>query len=173
MKALPACLLLLPAALGAQVPIGAVTPPPLVYRGFAAGATFREFARQARTLAYRDTLVCQTSSRTARLMECGVSIRDPRDSTRYYLAAYLIDERVAQIALTDSGRSQLLTRTQTDLTRRFGRPDSVGRGMWQWRRGATVGRLTWRGRQDRRWISITLTDPTTMEQISRFVPPRR
>jgi len=174
-----ACLLLLalPAALAAQAaPVAVVAPPArppvpaLAYRGFAPGGSFRSFAQVARSLADRDTLVCQTSRRTARLMECGVRIRDPEDSVRYYVAAHFVDQQVDLIAFTDSGVTGLVTRTQRDLTRRFGRADSVGRGMWQWRREGVVARLTWRGRGERRWISFTLMHPATINQVRALVP---
>jgi hypothetical protein len=175
-----ACLVLLPTALAAQAAPAAISAtaaparppvPALAFRGFAPGTSFRDFAQVARSLADRDTMVCQTSRRTARLMECGVRIRDPQDSVRFYVAAHFVDQKVDLIAFTDSGVTGLVTRTQRDLTRRFGRADSVGRGMWQWRREGMVARLTWRGRGERRWISFTLTHPATMNQVRNLVPP--
>src|SRR5438128_95705 len=87
--------LLLPVVLAAQA------PP--VYRGFSPGMAYRDFATRAQALARRDTLRCNTSKKTAQLMECGVQIRDPSDSTNFYLSAYVIEGKVAMLSFGDSG----------------------------------------------------------------------
>src|ERR1041385_4225963 len=79
---------------------GPTLPPE--YRGFRPGMPYREFSERARALARGDQLRCNTSANTAQLMECGVPIRDPRDSARYYLSAYVIEGKVAMVALYDS-----------------------------------------------------------------------
>jgi hypothetical protein len=163
--------LLLPAAALAQ---GAPVAP--AYRGFAPGVPYREFAERARALAERDVLVCNTSHRTAQLMECGVAIRDPGDGARFYLSAFVLEGRIAMVALYDSagfgdGRgAALVERSQRDLVRRFGRPRRVGqaRSGWEWRYGRQVVRLSWRARGPARWVSITLTDTDVMDRIARY-----
>jgi hypothetical protein len=163
--------LLLPAPLAGQVTAPAVPPP---YRGFTPGISYRAFVQQARALADNDVLRCQTSPRTAQIMECAVLIRDPRDGARFYLSAHFIESDADMVALYDSagfGNARgvaLLDRTKRDLTRVFGRPHVLGAGAWQWRYGRRVVRLSWRGRGTARWVSITLTDGVVMDRISRY-----
>lgn len=146
-----------------------------VYRGFAPGMSYREFADRARRLSSRDTLRCNTSTNTAQLMECGVTIRDPGDSVRFYLSAYVIEGKVAMVALYDSAGfgdnrgGALVDRTKRDLTRTFGRPRPIGKSAWQWSYGRKVVRLSWRGRGPARWVSVTLSDNDVMDGISRYV----
>jgi len=161
--------LLLPMQLAGQ----AAAPPP--YRGFTPGITYRAFVQQARALADNDVLRCQTSPRTAQIMECAVLIRDPRDGARFYLSAHFIESDADMVALYDSagfgdGRgAALLDRTKRDLRHVFGRPHVLGAGAWQWRYGRRVVRLSWRARGTARWVSITLTDGQVMDRISRYV----
>src|SRR2546426_1517457 len=133
----------LPAALAAQVarpgapPTAPPPPPPPAspsYRGFAPGGAYRESATRARALTRQgaDPMVCNTSRRTAQLMECGVVIRDPTDSASFYLSAYVLEGKVAMVSFGDSGGVPLVDRLKTDLTTRFGRPQAVKNGMWQW-----------------------------------------
>jgi hypothetical protein len=166
----------LPALLASQ------TPPPdrpatLAYRGFALAATAAEFSARAQTLAVPAgaSLICTTSRRTAQLMECGVPVRDPVDSAGFYVAAYVIEGRVAFLSFGDSGTATLVERTQRDLESRFGRPHASRAGMWEWRArgGHEVVRLTWRGRGAVRWIYIALWDEPLMDRISRYVPRTR
>lgn len=158
--------LVLPAALPGQAPVPA-------YRGFTAGAPYREFAERARALARRDTLRCNTSRKTARLMECGVQIRDPVDSVAFYLSAYVLDGKIAMVAFTDSGGPRLVERTKRDLARRFGAAQRTQNGMWEWKHTRRLVRFNWRGRGDVRWISITLTDLDVMDGIHRFASGSR
>jgi hypothetical protein len=165
--------LLLPAHVAAQT--AAPTPPaPPPYRGFTPGIGYRAFVQQARALADNDVLRCQTSPRTAQIMECAVLIRDPRDGARFYLSAHFIESDADMVALYDSagfGNAHgvaLVDRTKRDLTRVFGRPHVLGAGAWQWRYGRRVVRLSWRGRGSARWVSITLTDGDVMDRISRY-----
>ena len=145
------------------------------YRGFAPGMSYRDFAARARKLSLQDTLRCNTSANTAQLMECGVAIRDPSDSARFYLSAYMIEGKVAMVALYDSagfgdGRGiALVDRTKRDLTRIFGRPRPIGKSGWQWSYGRKVVRFSWRGRGPARWVSVTLSDNDVMDGISRYV----
>ena len=90
---------------------------PLAYRGFVLAAPYGEFTARARLLAEPQTtpLVCNTSRRTAQLMECGAPIRDPADSARFYLAAYVLEGQVAFLSFGDSGSAPLVERLQRDL----------------------------------------------------------
>src|SRR2546430_9832018 len=160
--------LLLPVPLAGQ----ATVPPP--YRGFTPGIAYRAFVQQARALADNDVLRCQTSPRTAQIMECAVLIRDPRDGARFYLSAHFIESDADMVALYDSagiGNARgvaLLERTKRHLTRVFGRPHLLRACAWQWRYGRRAVRLTWRGRGAARWGSITLTDGVVMDRVSRY-----
>jgi hypothetical protein len=168
-----------PAAIG-QVPAAAPAPATApAYRGFSPGATYHDFAARAGVLAVRDPLICNTSKRTAQLMECGVIIRDPADSARFYLSAYLLEGKVAMVALYDSAGfgdrrgPALVARAQRDLQRALGPGRPIRRGTWEWRYPAgRVVRLAWRSRGDARWISITLTDQQVMAGIRRYLPVR-
>jgi hypothetical protein len=164
-----ALLLLLPAQLAGQ----AAAPPP--YRGFTPGISYRAFVEQARALADHDVLRCQTSPRTAQIMECAVLVRDPRDGARFYLSAHFIESDADMVALYDSagfGDARglaLLDRTKRDVARVFGKPHVLGAGAWQWRYGRRVVRLSWRARGAARWVSITLTDRDVMDRIRKYV----
>ncbi len=164
--------LLLPTALPAQA---ALRPP--IYRGFSPGMAYRDFAARARALSDRDALRCSTSTNTARIMECGVAMRDPADSARFYVSAHFIDGNADVVALFDSAGFgdhrgvALVDATGRHLTRVYGRPRLVKTGMWEWRYGRQAVRFSWRGRATARWVSITLTDYAVMDRISRFVSP--
>jgi hypothetical protein len=183
-----ALLLILPSLLAAQVPSSASPAPPvpdttregaaesaLAYRGFSLAAPYAEFTLQARALVAPGAapLVCNTSRRTAQLMECGELIRDPADSAQFYLAAYVLEGQVAFLSFGDSGGAPLVERAQRDLTGRFGRPHASRTGMWEWRVGREFVRLSWRGRGPARWIYISLWDDGLMERISSYVRRRR
>jgi len=152
----------------------AAAPAAPTYRGFAPGADYREFAGRAQSLARRDPLRCNTSRNTAQLMECGVVIRDSADGADFYLSAYVLEGKVAMVALYDSagfGDARgvpLVDRTKRDLTRAFGRPRPIGRSGWEWKYGRKVVRFNWRGRGTARWVSITLTDNDVMDRIGRY-----
>ena len=156
------CALLVPAALAGQ----GKAP---VYRGFSPGMTYRDFAARARALSARDTLHCNTSENTAQLMECGVTIRDPADSARFYLSAYVIEGKVAMVSLGDSGDARVVDRAKRDLTRRFGAGRPQGVASLEWKTGHRVVRLSWRGRGAARWVYVNLSDYDLMERISRYV----
>ena len=178
-------------ALGALVVpailVGQAPPPPSAapstpraaplpsYRGFTPGRSYQEFAARARGLALRDTLRCNTSRNTAQLMECGVMIRDPQDSARFYLSAYVLEGKIAMVSLTDSGGPRLVEWARRDLSARFGPSQRRERSMLEWASGRQVVRLNWRGRGNARWISITLRDDAVMDGIARYVrrPARR
>lgn len=143
------------------------------YRGFAPAASYREFAERARAFAQREPLTCNTSRRTAQLMECGVVIRDPQDSASFYLSAYILEGRVALLSFGDSGSSSLVERMQAELTRRFGPPTVTGAGTWEWTAGRQVARFNWRGRGARRWIFLEMRDGAILDSISKYLPRRR
>ncbi|MGH7529987.1 MAG: hypothetical protein ACREMN_06345 [Gemmatimonadales bacterium] len=169
-----AATVLLPVALAGQnppAPAAATSRPAatLSYRGFTAGKSYREFAQRARALAQRDVLRCNTSRHTAQLMECGVMIRDPRDSASFYLSAYVLEGKTAMVSLTDSGTPSLVDRTRRDLTAQLGPPQRRERSMLEWTSGRRVVRLNWRGARQWRVISITLTDNDVMDRISKYV----
>jgi hypothetical protein len=167
--------LALPIVLSGQTPTDAVrtTPSLLGYRGFAPGAPYREFAERARSLALSDTLRCNTSRNTAQLMECGVMIRDPQDSAKFYLSAYVLEGKIAMVSLTDSGGPRLLERRKADLAARYGKAQRRQLSMWEWSNGRRVVRFNWRGRGQARWISITLRDDDVMDGIARYVRSAR
>ena len=97
MRALTLALLFAPATLAGQAPTRpAPAPPPqgiLPYRGFRPGVSAAEFSTRARTLtrAGSTPLICNTSTRTAQVMECGVIIRDPDDGAEFYLSGHFVD----------------------------------------------------------------------------------
>ncbi len=159
-------------ALLAPVAIAAQAAPP--YRGFTPGISYRAFIERARALADSDVVRCQTSPRTAQIMECGVVIRDPGDRARFYLSAHFVEGKADVVALYDSagfGDARgvpLLNRTKQGLTRVFGRPRPIGKSAWEWRYGRKVVRFSWRGRGTARWVSITLTDRDVMDRIGRY-----
>jgi len=154
---------------------GSRPAPPPAYRGFSPGMTYRAFSQRARALSVGDTLRCNTSANTAQLMECGVRIRDPKDSARFYLSAYVIEGRTAMVALFDSAGfgdkrgTALVDRRKRDLTRLYGEAHAIGASSIQWAWGRQVVRLSWRGRGTARWVSITLSDNEVMDGISRYV----
>src|SRR5207244_3056616 len=137
----------------AQTPLKPVTPPPApptqpVYRGFTPGISYRAFVERAQALSDSDVLRCQTSPRTAQVMECGVVIRDPKDAARFYLSAHFIDGNADVVAFYDSAGFgdrrgvALLDRTKKELARLFGRPRPIGKSGWEWpygRRAAQRG----------------------------------
>jgi hypothetical protein len=153
-------LLLAPLALAGQG-----SPP--VYRGFSPGMAYRTFAQRARDLSSRDALRCNTSANTAKLMECGVLIRDPSDNARFYLSAYVIEGTIAMVSFGDSGDARLLARTRQDLVRRFGRPRSRPTSL-EWRTGRRVVTFTWRGRGPARWFYINLRDDKLLQGTSPY-----
>lgn len=157
--------LLLPLLLVAQAQ--AVAPS---YRGFAPGRPYQEFAARARQLAgSADALRCNTSRQTAQLMECGVTIRDPSDSARFYVSAYVLEGRIAMVSFTDSGGPRLVEWARRDLTTWLGAPQRRERSMLEWKNGRRVARLNWRGAGQARWISITLRDDDVMDRIAKYV----
>ncbi len=153
------------------------SPAPPAYRGFTPGITYRAFVERARALADSDVLRCNTSPRTAQVMECGVAIRDPSDGATFYLSAHLIEGRADVVSLFDSAGfrdtrgPELVARTKRDLTQVFGRPRALGIGTWEWKYSRKVVRLNWRGRGSARWVSITLMDTDVMDGIKRYVGP--
>ncbi|MDP3911123.1 MAG: hypothetical protein Q8Q14_12100 [Gemmatimonadales bacterium] len=159
-----------PALLAAQTP-AAASPAASApsYRGFTPGRPYQEFATRARELAGGDALRCNTSRQTAQLMECGVMIRDPKDSARFYLSAYVLEGRIAMVSFTDSGGPRLVEWARRDLTTRLGPPKRRERSMLEWSSGRHVARLNWRGAGQARWISITLRDDEVMDRIARYV----
>jgi hypothetical protein len=168
-------LLALLAAVALQAPQAAPrTALAVTYRGFTPGRPYQEFAERARALARRDTLRCNTSRKTAQLMECGVMIRDPSDSARFYLSAYVLEGRIAMVSLTDSGGPRLVEWARRDMTKRLGPAHRRERSMLEWTSGRRVVRLNWRGSGAARWISITLRDDDVMNRIARYVSrPKR
>jgi hypothetical protein len=159
----------------AQAPTpGPIRPDPLTLRGFSLTVPYRAFTKRARAVTASDSapLLCNTSRRTAQLMECGVQMRDPTDGVGYYVAAYVLEGRVAFLSFGDSGTVTLVTRAQREMETRFGRPRASRAGMWEWRSGREVARLTWRGRGDARWIYISMWDEPLMDRIARYVPRR-
>ena len=163
----------------AQTPVKPATPPappaPPVYRGFMPGISYRAFVERARVLADSDVLRCQTSPRTAQVMECGVVIRDPKDAARFYLSAHFIDGNADVVAFYDSAGFgdkrgvPLVDRTKKELTRLFGGHRPIGKSGWEWPYGRRAVRLSWRGRGTARWVSITLMDRDVMDRISAYV----
>jgi len=97
---------------------------PFAYRGFAPGMAYRIFATRARSIAQGDSdiLACQTMHTTAQVMDCGVRVRDPVDSARFYLSANVIEGRTSVIAFVDSGKVALVRRTQDDMRKHLGVP---------------------------------------------------
>jgi hypothetical protein len=143
------------------------------YRGFAPAVPYREFAERARALARETPLACNTSRRTAQLMECGVVIRDPADSASFYLSAYILEGRVALLSFGDSGGTPLVDRMQRELTARFGKPTVTGRGTWEWTAGRQVARLNWRARGPRRYVFLEIRDGAILDSISKYLPRAR
>lgn len=143
------------------------------YRGFAPAVSYRDFAQRARAVARREPLSCNTSRRTAQLMECGVVIRDPSDSASFYLSAYILEGRVALLSFGDSGNAGLVERMQAELRTRFGPPRITGVGTWEWSAGRQVARFNWRGRGARRWVFLELRDGAILDSITKYLPRTR
>lgn len=143
------------------------------YRGFAPAVPYRDFASRARAVAQKDPLVCNTSRRTAQLMECGLLIRDPKDSATFYLSAYILEGRVALLSFGDSGSSALVERMQGELQARYGKPKVTGTGTWEWSAGRQVARFNWRGRGSRRWVFLELRDGAILDSIVKYLPHKR
>ncbi len=165
-----------PASGVTQTPPGTAGPALATpaYRGFAPGISYRAFVERARTLADSDVVRCQTSPRTAQVMECGVVIRGPNDASRFYLSAHFIEGNADVVAFYDSAGFgdkrgvPLVDRTKKELARLFGRPRPIGKSGWEWRYGRRAVRLNWRGRGTARWVSITLMDKDVMDRIARY-----
>jgi hypothetical protein len=171
--------LLIPLMLLQAVPAAPAPPPaapaatrPFAYRGFTPGMIYRDFAAQARGMAptSNDILACQTMHQTAQVMDCGVRMRDPVDSARFYLSANVIEGRTSVISFVDSGKVELVRRTQDDIRKRLGAPQRKERSMWEWTKGRRFIRLNWRGASDWRVISITLNDRDVMDRIAHYRP---
>ena len=143
---------------------------PFAYRGFTPGMAYRDFATQARAMAptTNDILACQTMHQTAQVMYCGVRVRDPADSARFYLSANVIEGRTSVISLVDSGGVALVRQTQDDMRKRLGAPQRKERSMWEWTHGRRFIRFNWRGGSDWRVISITLNDRDVMDRIAHY-----
>jgi len=155
-------------------PAAAPAPDSLSYRGFTLASPYGAFIQRARAMAASDSnpLYCNTSRRTAQLMECAVQTFDPADSARFYVAAFVLEGKIAFLSFGDSGTSAIVDRAQEDMKTHFGRPSASRVGMWEWRAGKQVARLTWRGRGSARWIYISLRDDPLMDRISSYVPRR-
>jgi len=146
----------------------------IAYRGFAPGTSYRDFADRARALSRPGAtpLACNTSRKTAQLMECGVLIRDPADSAGFYLGAYVIEGRIAMISFGDSGGTRLVERVQGELRTSMGPPHAAARGTWQWKNGRRILKLNWRGRGSARWIYVQMEDGDLLARISHYTAAR-
>src|SRR5438094_4214408 len=149
-------------------------PRPFAYRGLAPGMAYRDFANRARSIAQGDSdiLACQTMHNTAQVMDCGVRVRDPVDSARFYLSANVIESRTSVIAFVDSGKVALVRRTQDDMRKRLSMPQRHERSMWEWTKGRRFIGLNWRGGRAWRVIAITLNDRDVMDRIAHYRPAR-
>src|SRR2546428_1227920 len=140
---------LIPAGAVTQAPTAPARPPASgpVYRGFTPGISYRAFVERARTLADSDVVRCQTSPRTAQVMECGVVIRGPDDAARFYLSAHFVEGNADVVAFYDSAGFgdkrgvPLVDRTKKELGRLFGRPRPIGKSGWEWGHGPQAPRL--------------------------------
>src|SRR2546429_4127411 len=127
------------------------------YRGFTPGISYRAFVERARTLADSDVVRCQTSPRTAQVMECGVVIRGPSDAARFYLSAHFVEGNADVVAFYDSAGFgdkrgvPLVDRTKKELTRPFGRPHPIGKSGWGGRYGRGAPRVDPGGRGAGPW----------------------
>jgi hypothetical protein len=164
-RLVPLALLVLAPMVGRDAATQVSTP---TYRGFAPGVPYREFAERARALAGAGSLVCNTSRRTAQLMECGVAIRDAADGATFYVSAFVLEGRVAMVSLGDSGGPPLVERMRRDLTAHFGAGQHTGVSTVEWVYGRQVVRFNWRGRGSQRWIYITLEDRDVTDRINRY-----
>src|SRR5258706_5433515 len=157
---------LIPASAATQTPTAPARPPASgpAYRGFTPGISYRAFVERARTLADSDVVRCQTSRRTAQVMECGVVIRGPNDASRVYLSAHFVEGNADVVAFYDSAGFgdkrgvPLVDRTKKELTRLFGRPRSIGKSGWEWRYRRRAVRFNWRGAWAVRSVCITPLD---------------
>src|SRR2546422_6562257 len=154
---------MLPATGVTQTPPGPARPTlsAPVYRGFTPGITYRAFVERARTLADSDVVRCQTSPRTAQVMECGVVIRGPNDASRFYLSAHFIEGNADMVAFYDSAGfgdkrgGPLVDRTKKELARLFGRPRPIRENGCEWRYGRRAVRFNWRGAGAAPWGFLT------------------
>src|SRR2546428_10729220 len=170
---------MLPATGVTQTPPGPARPTlsAPVYRGFTPGISYRAFVERARTLADSDVVRCQTSPRTAQVMECGVVIRGPNDASRFYLSAHFIEGNADMVAFYDSAGFgdkrgvPLVDRTKKELTRLFGRPRPIGKSGSEWRYGRRAVRFNWRGRGPARLGAITLIVHDVVDLVSTIVKP--
>src|SRR3989442_13531586 len=170
---------MLPATGVPQTPPGPARPTlsAPVYRGFTPGISYRAFVERARTLADSDVVRCQTSPRTAQVMECGVVIRGPNDASRFYLSAHFIEGNADMVAFYDSAGFgdkrgvPLVDRTKKELTRLFGRPRPIGKSGWEWRYGRRAVRFNWRGRGTARRGSLPLMGRDGMGRVSADAKP--
>src|SRR5437879_8566437 len=76
-----------PASAVTQTPPGTAGPALATpaYRGFAPGSSYRAFVERARTLADSDVVRCQSSPRTAQVMEWGVVLSGASEADRFSL----------------------------------------------------------------------------------------
>src|SRR3989442_7576326 len=151
-----------PASAVTQTPPGTAGPALATpaYRGFAPGISYRAFVERARTLADSDVVRCQTSPRTAQVMECGVVIRGPHDASRFYLSAHFIEGNADVVAFYDSAGFgdkrgvPLVDRTKKELARPFRRPRPIGKSGWEGRYSRRAGGLHPGGRGAPPWGSL-------------------
>lgn len=142
---------------------------PLTYNGLEPGLQLTAFLERSDTLVPREAVLCQTSPRTAAIMECGAELtRD--DGRQLYLAIQVIGGTVSMVSLTDGGREGTAAYWQEHLRAEFGQGTATRRNMIQWVRGDTVARLTWRGRGDGERVSLTITHDPTMARITEYLP---
>lgn len=104
-------------------------------------------------------------------MDCGVRVRDPADSARFYLSANVIEGRVSVVSFKDSGGVAMVERVKRDLRQRLGAPQRRERSMWEWSNGRRFIRLNWRGSGNWRVLFVTLNDRDVMDRIARYRPP--
>jgi len=145
-----------------------LTAQSLSYRGLEPGMPFADFSRAANRLGAADSLTCRTSAKTASLMECGITIADRE--RRLTLSAFLIEERVGMLSVTDSGGPELVDRWRNALIGSWGPGIGTTRAMVQWVAGEKVARLTWRAAGQQRWVSLTLAHDPTLARIEEFLP---
>lgn len=167
-----------PAVLAGQTPppprpAAAARPVAFGYRGFTPGMPYRDFAARAQGMAQQDFLKCQTMHQTAKVMDCGLRVRDPADSANFYLSANVIDGSVSVASFLDSGAVAIVPRAQAELKKQLGPAHRRERSMWEWTNGRRFIRLNWRGGRGWRVISITLNDRDVMDRIVRYRPAPR
>lgn len=147
----------------------AVAQSGLDYLGLEPGVQLAAFLEQLGTVASRDAVVCQTSPRTAHIMECGVPISDPAGHN-VYLSLHSIGGTVAMVAVTDEGGARLIEAWRDRLRAQFGDGTATRRHMVQWVHGDTVARLTWRGTAERQRVSLTIAHDPTIAKINDYLP---